>query len=234
MKVYWAPLDNAEVNLDLAYYEPNRLSSNIPNDLKNSAYYRCPAFLETVRNTFVLKSPINLKFKINPGQQQYQADNNNLFQTKVRFEDAVNHRIGQFGFNYLIFSEKPLTFTQIHPYLHHNSFTSNGNSLLGEFDCGRWLRPLQSAFVLDSSKQIYEYDIKRGDAYSYIKFNTDKKIEMVRFEVTPVIENIAGSCLQMKQAGTGRPFSLDKCYNQFIIHRRRQVILSEIKKQGKL
>jgi hypothetical protein len=234
MKVYWAPLDNKELNLNLAYYEPGRLSNNIPTDLKDSGYYRCPAFLETVRNTFVLKSPINIQFRVNPSRQQAEANDNALFGLKIRFDDALDHRIAQFGFNYLMFAERPLKFTQIHPYLHHNSFTDNGNALLGEFDCGQWLRPLQAAFVLDPSKQEYNYNIKRGDVYSYIKFDTDEKIEMVRFDATPAIEDIADSCLQMKQAGNGRPFSLDKCYNQFIIHKRRKAILTEIKRQGNL
>ena len=232
MKVYWAPLDNKEVNLTLAYYEPTRLSNNIPVDLRDSGYYKCPAFMETVKNTFVLKSPISLDLNFNPSKQLASANNQSLYGLKVRIDDATDHRIVQFGLNYLFFAEKSVKMTQMHPYLHHNTFTENGNTLLGEFDVGQWLRPLQASFIIDPIKKDYSYRIKRGDIYSYIRFNTDEKIELVNFDVTPKIEEIANSCLQMKQSGQGKSFSLDSCYKSFILHRRKQAIMREIKSQG--
>lgn len=232
MKVYWAPLDNKEVNLTLAYYEPTRLSNNIPVDLRDSGYYKCPAFMETVKNTFVLKSPISLDIDFNPSRQLASSSNEQLYNLKARIDDATDHRIVQFGFNYLFFAEKPVKMTQMHPYLHHNTFTENGNTLLGEFDIGRWLRPLQASFIIDPSKKDYSYRIKRSDIYSYIRFNTDEKIELVNFDITPKIEQIADSCLQMKQSGHGKSFPLDFCYQSFILYKRRQAIMKEIKAQG--
>ena len=232
MKIYWAPLDNKELNLTMAYYEPTRLSNNIPIDLRGSAYYRCPAFMETVKNTFVLKSPISINADFSPSAQRFETNYEEMFKLKVRIDDSVDHGIVQFGFNYLLFAEKPVKVTQMHPYLHHNSFTENGNVLLGEFDCGRWLRPLQAAFVINPKLKDYSYKIKRGDIYSYIRFHTDEKVELVNFDVTPKIEEIADSCLQMKNSGHSSPFSLDFCYNQFIMYRRKQAIMREIKAQG--
>jgi hypothetical protein len=232
MKVYWAPLDNKEMNLTLAYYEPGRLATNIPVDLRSSGYYKCPAFMETVKNTFVLKSPISLNLEFNPSKQIASASNEQLYNLKARIDDALDHGIVQFGFNYLFFAEKPLKITQMHPYLHHNTFTRNANTLLGEFDCGRWLRPLQASFVIDPSIKDYTYDIKRGDIYSYIRFNTDEKVELVNFDLTPKIEEIADSCLQMKQSGHNSSFSLDFCYKSFIMYKRNKVLLRELRAQG--
>lgn len=232
MKVYWAPLDNKEMNLTLAYYEPSRLANNIPVDLRDSGYYKCPAFMETVKNTFALKSPISLDIDFNPSKQLASAGNENLFNLKARIDDATDHRIVQFGFNYLFFAEKPLRMTQMHPYLHHNTFTDNGNTLLGEFDVGRWLRPLQASFIINPKIKDYSYRIKRGDIYSYIRFNTDEKIELVNFDVTPKIEEIADSCLQMKQSGHKSSFSLDFCYKSFIMYKRNKALMREIEAQG--
>jgi hypothetical protein len=233
MKVYWAPLDFTEdTDLTLAYYEPTRLSTNIPVDLKDSAYYRCPAFMETVKNTFVLKSPITIDFKFNTQTQMAEASNDYLFKEKIRLNDATEHGIMQLGFNYLLFSEKPLVVTQLHPYLHHNTFTNNANAVLGEFDCGRWVRPLQAAFILNPKESEFNFNVKRGDIYSYIRFNTKEKIELVNFNVTPTIEKVVNSCLDLKKSGNLKPFSLDFCYNQFIMYRYKQAIMKELKAQG--
>jgi hypothetical protein len=155
MKVYWAPLDNKEMNLTLAYYEPSRLANNIPVDLRDSGYYKCPAFMETVKNTFALKSPISLDMDFNPSKQLASAGNENLFNLKARIDDATDHR-----------------------------------------------------------------------------FNTDEKIELVNFDVTPKIEEIADSCLQMKQSGHKSSFSLDFCYKSFIMYKRNKALMREIEAQG--
>lgn len=232
MKVYWAPLDNKEIKLTLAYYEPSRLVNNIPIDIRDSGYYKCPAFIETVKNTFVLSSPISLDVDFNPSKQLASASNQNLYSLKARIDDATDHRIVQFGFNYLFFAEKPVKITQMHPYLHHNTFTENSNTLLGEFDCGKWLRPLQAAFVLDPKKKDYSYKIKRGDVYAYIRFHTEEKVELINFNITPKIEEVADNCLQMKMSGHGKSFSLDFCYKQFTMYKQRQIVMRELKAQG--
>jgi hypothetical protein len=36
----------------------------------------------------------------------------------------------------------------------------------------------------------------------------------------------------MKQSGHGKSFSLDFCYNQFIMYKRKKAILKELKAQG--
>ena len=160
------------------------------------------------------------------------ASNEALYNLKARIDDATDHRIVQFGFNYLFFAEKPLRITQMHPYLHHNTFTENGNTLLGEFNIGKWLRPLQASFIINPNKKDYSYRIKRGDIYSYIRFDTDEKVELVNFDVTPKIEEIADSCLQMKQSGHKSSFSLDFCYKSFIMYKRNKAMLRELKAQG--
>ena len=88
------------------------------------------------------------------------------------------------------------------------------------------------AFVIDPNIKDYSYDIRRGDIYSYIRFNTDEKVELVNFDVTPKIEEIADSCLQMKQSGHNASFSLDFCYKSFILYKRNKAMLRELRGQG--
>ena len=138
----------------------------------------------------------------------------------------------QFYFSYIFFSETPVNLTQMHPYLHHNTFTENGNGLLGEYDCGQWLRPLMAPYILDPKKQEYNYNIKRGDIYSYIRFNTEEKVELVNFEPTERINDIINECLNLKVSSNKSTFSLKYSYKQFMMYRRKQAILQEIKRQG--
>jgi hypothetical protein len=231
MKVYWAPLDQKDINFTLAYYPPSRLPNEIPTNIKNSNFYKCPAFTDTIKNTFALKSPFELTAKFNPSLQQASSNYEDLFNHKVNMEDT-NLGIIQFYFSYIFFSEKPLKITQMHPYLHHNTFTENGNGLLGEYDCGQWLRPLMAPYILDPKKQEYNYNIKRGDIYSYIRFNTEEKVELVNFEPTQRINDIIKECLNLKTSSNKTTFSLNASYKQFMLYRRKQAIMQEIKAQG--
>lgn len=230
VKVYWAPLDNQNLDLTLAYEQPERLTKCIPARIKNSPYYRCPAFLENIKNTFVLKSPISLDFSITPSEQRVDTTDQMMMQ-KVNLELAQNNGIIQFGFNFIFFCDQPLTITQMHPYLHSNTFTENTNTLSASFNCGKWFRPLQAAFVL-GDKQNFDFSIKRGDIFSYIGFDTQETVELINFDITPEIHQIVQSCMDMKVSNKSTPYSLTYCYNQFMLYRKQKLLLKAIKEQG--
>lgn len=204
MKIHWSGVD-VEPDMTMAFLYPQKLSDHIPKHLQHSEYYRCPAFTQKIKNTYVLRSPWDLEFNIDTNG----VFCNNELISKVNLEN-MGSRILQMQIPYIFFAEESCEATVMHPYLHHNSFTENGNTVYGQYNIGKWFRPIQAGFVLKDSMS-YAYNIKRGDVFAYINFETDKKIALEHFHPTNEILSIMHKCLNFKKAKKGI-FSLDKCY----------------------
>lgn len=228
--VYWSTMETREgmmTDLSLAYQEPERLKDNIPKNTATSPYGKCPAFFETIKNTYVLKSPVSIKIKINPNTKEYATDNDKVF--KEKFIAPDEKRIAQFNFGYIFFSEKPLVMSMRHPYLHHNSITRNGNIAYGEFDIGRWFRNISCAIILDPNIQTYDFTLSNDDIFSYAKFHTDEKVILKRFDMTPKIKEIGAKCFDYKLRKSKGIDSLNKIYDVFDRSLYRKPLLREIK-----
>lgn len=245
MKVYWGTFERGHElvpgerfgNLGLAYHKPDPLIRNISEEVKLSDYAKCPAFTDVARNTFVLRSPINIKFKVFPKQRRLQASNPHVFQSKFDVTRLFPSGVFQYLTSYLFFSEKPMKMHQVHPYLHFNSFTENANALTGCYDCGQWFRPIQGAFVCDMSKNEIVFDIKRGDPYCYISFDTDEKVQLQKFYLNNEIETLIQQTTQLKEVGKVspgkvRPMSMAECYKQFSDHSARQRLINLFEEQN--
>lgn len=246
IKVYWCPHNDMMrygTDISLRFQPPEKLINNIPNNVRQSNYYRCPAFSESIRNTYVIKSGVNLSFNINFNTDDVHIDTDNPYLCKLYFPllyqpnesgQVLDDGFVQFGNGYMFFAEKPLIVSTCHPYLHHNTVTSNGNGLYGEYDCSAWLRPINSSFVLNSNKTQFNYIIKEDDVTNYVKFHTKEKIELIKINYTNEIDRIAGSCNGLKIGGNGKITPLQKCYNYFQLHKHRKAILNEIQRQGNI
>ena len=76
-------------------------------------------------------------------------------------------------------------------------------STFGTYDISNWFRGLTYPIIF---KKPTTLEIKRGDILYYIRFNTDKKINLVNFEYTPELAKIQQELLNLK---TFKPFNLN-------------------------
>ena len=74
MKIYYSNdeivksennLVSPKADMSMAFLPPEPLNRNIPKKLTLSNYVRCPAFTDTIKNTYALKFPFSFKIKIN-------------------------------------------------------------------------------------------------------------------------------------------------------------------------
>lgn len=230
--VYWSTVesrgDGSSRDFSLAYQEPVPLKDVVPKKIADSPYGKCPAFFETLKNTYALKSPVSFKIKIDPKSKEYATDSDILFNSQFT-APTDQHGIAQFNFGFIFFSEKPLTMSQMHPYLHNNSITRNGNIAYGEFDCGKWLRNIACAVILDPNIKQYEFNLTNNDIFSYTKFHTDEKVILKRFDMTDKIRDISNKCFDFKLRKSKGIDSLLKVYDVFEKARYRKPLLREIK-----
>lgn len=217
--IFWAPIDS-NPDFSLAYEMPVPLSQEIPKNLRSTDYFRCPAFTDNLKNIFVLKSPIDAELELDKGNIVHASPN---LYNKIL---PLQNNILQLKINNLFFTQKSCKIKMVQPFLHTNDFTKNGNTVYGEYDISKWLRPLQAAMIIHSESA--KFTIKRGDPFAYVIFDTKEHVKLKPFDVTPNIDRILQKCLDMKFA-TSAPFSLDKCYKSFIMYRYSKAIISEIK-----
>lgn len=202
-------------DMSMAFIPPEALNKHIPQNVKLSNYVRCPAFTDTVKNTYALRFPFSFRLKIDQSTGGVESDAPELVKTYF-IPPTDKSGIIQIQLGTLFFADKSCIASQMHPYLHNNTLTQQCNVLQGEYNIGKWLRPINLAFVVNSTKKDIILDFKRGDIYSYIRFFTDEKIKMTEFELTDDIQEIVSRCLSLKFCKTGGNMPLQEVYSSFL------------------
>lgn len=234
--VYWAsfPETTEPTVSELRYSEP----VSVLKELNPLAFFgeragRCPAIINECRNTFKIKSPVDLHLTFNNDFTNVQS------KYKQDFE-FIQHLVGSLvgpermielsAPTYLFFSEEPLLMTQLPAYYEDTQFTRNCIGVSGTYDISNWFRPVKPTFKLKQHSNVL--DIKLGDAICYYKFNTEEKVNLVRFDARDfytngIIEHVMGYKFHTKNPLV--PTKLIDGYNAFIRARYNKKILKIIK-----
>jgi hypothetical protein len=163
---------------------------------------------------------------------------NSKYQQDFEF---IKHFIGQFGPDgviqlsapsYLFFCEEPLTMTQLPPYYEQSNFVDNCIGLSATFNINSWFRPVKPSFKLRDNKRTI--DINTTDALMYLKFNTEEKVKLIRFDASsfmninaPIMQSILG--FKMNTKNPHAPTGLMAGYEAFIRARYNKRIIKIIK-----
>tara|TARA_B100000035_G_scaffold155094_1_gene132103 strand:- start:4483 stop:5223 length:741 start_codon:yes stop_codon:yes gene_type:complete len=151
-----------------------------PTEIQD-ALFKCPAFVRSLKNTFVYKCPYDLeveydsnkKWQISFANPHLLSDHNSKNVMASGLED--NHVVQLFSGDgsRLFFADKPCEMVLEQPYFHRQDLVS----LSGCFDIGRWFRPVHPAIINFGQK---DFKIKRGEPLLYLRFPKDAKIEFRR------------------------------------------------------
>lgn len=240
--IYWANInstrtgipepdltDSVDAGIDispLAYPNPETLKLSLPKSVEGMAYLRCPAYTELSRNTFVLKLPMDYRLEIDNGKVTTKDHNQIFFDYFLSLREMKNNVI-QVTVPYIFICGEPLIMNMGHPYLHCNNITKSGNILGGEYDIGRWARPLNMALILhDDAKEL---NMLKGDVFSYVKFRTSEKINLKKFDYSREIDLLVNDCIFLKHSSRGI-IPLKTCYDSYIKYNYHKRIIKEIKK----
>lgn len=238
VNIYWAPVVGYDINMlgewSMLYPNPTNLYSDILK-LKNknsdsNAMFSCPAFKNKLKNTFVFKNSIQSEY-----EYDYSNLNNTFFQNssesfigynQVRKEVLGNGPTIAFNLYYIFFSEESINASFSSPFFNKAGYTKYGSVIPGEFDIGQWFRPYVFEVQLwdNSGKFIIEED----EPLFYVKFDTDKKINLQKFKHSAQLQSYAEHCTtSTKTIMFGVP--LIKRYEKFKNAGMRNLILKEIK-----
>lgn len=184
---------------DVIFFEPEPIINYLSTSRKGTKILKCPAFLDYYKNTYLIKAPIDLTFKISGShidcQNLYPQDYLEKIFTN-RYQPENLYSTVSLSWYYMFYSDKSVMIEVIPPVWHKNKLQNNINVIGATFDISQWYRPLEFAFeIIDDTQPIV---IKRGDPLYYVKFNTLDKVKLDKQESTKKIEELIIMCTQLK------------------------------------
>ena len=195
--------------------------------IKNSSILACPAFKDTIKNTFIVKSTYKYTIDWDGARITSPMYDRKFFETYLHIRDANSGFVSYRSPSPCFISEsKDLNITESHAYFHSNDITNKSYTIPGYYNIGKHLlRPLELAikFKVPSSIRINE-----GDALYYIKFHTEEKIQFKKFVITPKIINLCGSLLNTREY-TQNFKGIKWWYDLVAKHNYKNYIINEIK-----
>ena len=176
-KIYWSYCHN------IFQVRANQPVSVITNYFKGKdiqehglEYVKCPAFKDYFNNTFGLQSLFSYDLTFGDSVSSQQHDQN-FFEEMVNVRNEKS-RLASFRLEYIFIAKDDNLEMEVLPsMLEANSFNSTAILIPAVMDIGQYLRPIDCSFHCRKNTM----DIKEQDIYSYVKFNTNKKIEFERF-----------------------------------------------------
>lgn len=199
------------------------------------AHTRCPAFLDVMTNTFLIRADFNLRMRFDPVNRSLDVIDNTemtselFINNKEKDNYLVGSPIGKRGpmifsvkQQYLFLTEDDVEI-QLMPCLYHESdFTRKTNLVVGKFNINKWVRPTEFAAIVRNTSHLntepVEITIKRGDPLAYIKFITtnNKPVRLNRITDLEKINSyvdMVDRCLAVKKILPG--LSLKSMYKLF-------------------
>jgi len=220
--VYWAPFltpgktikSGATISL-FNYYEPLRLVDDLDrNKFYDTNLIKCGSFIQHVKNTYIIKSPLEYDYVIDTSQKRFYSNyyDDNFLKTFTKLFDG-DQKLISFNISYIFFSEEDITM-QLRPCTYHtNNFIDSTQIVGGDLNISKWFRPTDCAFFMKTDK----INLQSGDPMFYLTFQTpdDSTIRLKRFHVTSEIEEISKAVVDTKIFKGKNVWPLQKYYNVF-------------------
>ena len=231
MNVYWSVLIlHDEVSPFITYEEPKTAAESLDSidtsSLRPGENFKyCPAFRKQTSNTFKLAFPFDYHL-------QFEGQNIKTNMYDQRFFDAMisirspEMRMLSLNLHYIFVAEDSLEMMTAPSYMSDNDFANKTMVVPGQFDIGKWVRPLDCAFMM--KKDINEVNINRGDEYLTVKFLTDEKVNLKKFFVSPKMANLIKQNVESKTYKK-KMQPLQYYYGLYQRAKMHKVIMKEIK-----
>ena len=145
--------------LDQEYFPFIALSSEVNATRNKITFLKCPAHTDFLKNTFVFCAPFDITIDLevckltntvkvyceNLSQEIFEAIIDTRFLSNKNLAASPYPLI---GIDWLtVFTSKKSTILQILPaFMHRNEFTEKTTIIPGEYDIGKWTRPIETVF----------------------------------------------------------------------------------------
>ena len=203
-KVYWTPDSDGFAEMEIIFPEPESLFKHLQKTREGSLHMKCPAFADIIKNTYIIKSPIDLEIFSNRKEKSMQVGG--IIEKLGRF---VINRMDDVGEGcplamslppaYIFYSNDDVEIETIHAFMEINDNLSNVMLIPGTFNISKWIRSIDFTFeIKDENKPV---KIKKGDVLFYVRFRTkdQSKVELERVAYTEELKHAAKACFSVKE-----------------------------------
>ena len=236
INVYWANFsrptihDQHTTDRDLLTIEPTNLHSDFMETYKvkgvNKNYFSCPAALDELKRTFVVRSDVD--YKLNYDSKDDAIFTDDYDQEFLNKNVVHQERVLQRMFSFIFIADKSVEMTQLPPYMHDYD-TSKARLLTGTYNPGKWTRPVNPAYLLTKDTTI---NIKRNDPLFYVRFNTSEKVNLIPFVCDKEISDIAYCCIHsVRFKGLSSTQDITRLYNIYQQKKVHKRLLKAIQKK---
>jgi hypothetical protein len=234
INVYWAPVYNSEVDMQISTMEPLNLRNELLIDRNRNnptgGFFRCPATTSILDHTFVWKTPSSsmADFKVIDGEVLMKNNDNynNAFSWYINHEPTLtDNLLVKFTYNIIFFADDDVEVLYTAPYFSYAPHTQYGVVVPGKFNVGSWFRPFN--IEMNLWRGVRHVEIKENEPLAYFTFITDKKIRLQEFRMTEKLDSLAKATIQSTQWFNKR--SLADRYRMFRARKLKGVVLEDIK-----
>jgi hypothetical protein len=212
---------------EFSTYPPLRLITHLKKNYSNSLvfkeYFKCPAFTQYHKNTFVIKSDLSINFGFNPNNQFGISHYNEDFLYGNFRTRNPEEKVIDLTWNLHTFADQEVKISILPANFDINDFTKKSMLFTGEYDISKWFRPIQCTFKMLENP----ISIKRGDALYYIHFHTEKNIKLHNFKINDSIREMYSDLAALKRYAPAK--SLKFLYDTFFYKKYNKRFLKEIK-----
>jgi|CryBogDrversion2_8_1035294.scaffolds.fasta_scaffold04558_2 uncharacterized radical SAM superfamily Fe-S cluster-containing enzyme len=229
MNIYWTASTKTDFIPIINFHEPENVIKSISDrykDDKRINFLKCPAVLDTLKNVYALKFPVDYDLNF--------ATNNissNLYNQKFHDEyiycRSLDSLLISINLKYYFFCEESLELEVKSAYFDDNDFSNKTMFIPGQFDIGKWIRPLECAFIV--KKGVNKIDMYRGDNFAYVKFNTNQNIKFKKFYMTDSLKDLISNNIKTRELKSPLFSPLSYYYNLFSSSKIKSRVLKEIK-----
>jgi len=214
-----------EFNTELTSIDPeNVLESLSKNTDEIKEYISCYAAQKELKNCYLIRSDIDINLEFDSlGHIRTDRFGQKFYDLFINTSGATIN----LTFNNIFFSKDSVEVVQLPAIYHDTPFDKDFYPCIGSYDISKWFRPLNAGYINKDLHKQKSISIKRGDPLFYVKFNTDSKVRLKKFEFTDHLYHKMTSCTSVKL--TNPKLNLQKLYNIFRSNNFNSRILKEIK-----
>ena len=190
--------------LALTNFAPEPALTYYYHDVK-SWFIKCPAFLSSLQNVYIIRSPIDMEVsynRIDPNNKKMMVfkPSHSLVRDRIlepRFKEIEGSNAYEvFSLKmipYVFWSDSSIMMDVIHPFLEWEN-PNKVRVIGGEFNIGKWIRGIE--YAIEVLEPVGILRLRRGDPLLYVRFRADNSHTKIHLRESIITEEIKE---QMKQ-----------------------------------
>lgn len=193
--VYWSHFSKIDNLPKMKLYNvvPKKMSYDLRKKAivdDNGTYIQCPANHGFFHNMFYFEYPRD--FSCNYDEKGNAIGEDSIFfrHRSNQFENQISVEL---DFAWLFFSPNPMRLQIMPPFFHKTKTQDFGVIAAGEFDIGRWFRPIHLSYFLWDG--IKEFHASEKEPILYLKFENKEPVQLIEFNLNNFLFQTALACV---------------------------------------